>query len=62
MNDKKALDAAKTIKQYCEEQKSCQNCIFRKFGADRWDCHIPEFDLQDVISNFNSKKKNCGYI
>lgn len=62
VSSKKALDAATTLRKYCKEQKSCQNCIFRKFGADHWDCHIPAFDLRDVNSNYNAKKKNGGYI
>lgn len=62
MTDKKALDCAKIIVAYCEEQKCCQNCIFRKHGGDHWDCFIKVFDMREVVSNFEAKKKNHGYI
>lgn len=32
ISNKKALEAAKVIADYCKEQKSCQNCIFRIYG------------------------------
>ena len=62
ISNKKVLEAANTIADYCKEQKGCQNCIFRKFGADHWNCHIQAFDIQDIISNVNAKKKNHGYL
>lgn len=62
ISNNKALDAAKTIVEFCKEQKSCQNCIFRLYGADHWKCHIEAFDLQDVLSNIKAKKKNHGYL
>lgn len=62
ISKEKALESAKTIAEYCAQQKSCQNCIFRKFGADHWECHIEAFDLRDVLSNIEAKKKNRGYI
>ena len=62
ISKEKALERAKTLADYCDQQKSCQNCIFRKFGADHWKCHIEAFDLQDVLSNIEAKKKNRGYI
>lgn len=62
MTNKKVLDAVQTIIDFCKEQRSCRNCIFRKFGADHWNCHIDAFDLQDVLSNIEAKKKNHGYI
>ena len=62
ISSKKVLDAAQTIVDYCKEQKSCQNCIFRLFGADQWKCHIEAFNLQDVLSNISAKKKNHGWI
>ena len=62
ISNNKALDAAKTIVEFCKEQKSCQNCIFRLYGADPWKCHIEAFDLQDVLSNIKAKKKNHGYL
>ena len=58
----KALESAKIIVDYCNQQRGCQNCIFRKHGADHWKCHIEAFDLQDVLSNIEAKKKNRGYI
>lgn len=36
MTSKKALEAAKTIVDFCEQQPSCQNCIFRMFGGSEW--------------------------
>ena len=62
MTSKKALEHAQAIVDYSKEQRSCQNCIFRLYGADHWKCHIEAFDLQDVLSNIQAKKKNRGYI
>jgi hypothetical protein len=62
INNKKALDAAQTIVDYCKGQTSCQNCIFRMHGADQWKCHIDAFDLRDVIANIAAKRKNNGYL
>ena len=59
---KKAVGAAKTLIEFCEEQRGCQNCIFRKFGADHWQCNIEAFDLREVLWNIEAKKKNHGYI
>ena len=36
ISNQKALDAAQTIVNFCHQQKGCQNCIFRLFGADSW--------------------------
>lgn len=60
ISSKKALEAAKVIVDFCNEQKGCQNCIFRLYGADHWKCHMYAFDLQDVLSNIEAKKKNHG--
>ena len=57
ISNQKALAAAQTIVDFCHQQKSCQNCIFRLFGADSWKCHIDAFDLQDVLSNISAKKE-----
>lgn len=57
-----ALNCAETIAQFCKEQKGCQNCIFRQFGADHWNCHINAFDLREVLDNIEAKKKNHGYL
>ena len=62
ISSKKAVEAAQTISDYCKQQRGCQNCIFRLFGADSWKCHIDAFDLQDVLSNISAKKKNHGWI
>lgn len=62
VSNKKALDAAQIIADYCREQQSCQNCIFRLYGAESWKCQIQAFDLQDVLSNVAAKKKRGGYI
>lgn len=51
VNNKKALESAKTIVEFCKEQNGCQNCIFRQFGADSWNCHIKAFDLRDVLES-----------
>lgn len=65
ISDIRALNCAKTLSQFCKEQNGCQNCIFRKFGADRWYCHIDEsgwWDLQEIHNNYEGKKKNRGYL
>ena len=62
ISNKKALKSAKVISEYCKQQRYCQDCIFRQNGADHWKCHIEAFDLQDVLSNIEAKKKNHGYI
>ena len=62
VSNKKAVEAAQTIVDFCKQQKSCQNCIFRLFSSDNWKCHIEAFDLRDVLSNIDAKKKNHGYL
>lgn len=62
ISNKKALEATNIITNYCEEQNGCQNCIFRKYGSDHWNCHIQAFDMRDVLGNIAAKKKNHGYI
>ncbi len=57
ISNKKVLEAVNVINDYCKEQKACQNCIFRKFGAEHWKCHMQAFDMQDVINNINAKKE-----
>ena len=57
ISSKKALEAAKVIVDFCNEQKGCQNCIFRLYGADHWKCNIEAFDLREVLWNIESKKK-----
>lgn len=62
ISNKKVLDCAKVISDFCKEQRGCQNCIFRMFGSDSWKCYINAFDLQDVLSNIEAKKKNRGWL
>ena len=62
ISTKKAVEAAQIISDYCEQRTSCQNCIFRQFGAGSWKCHIEAFDLQDVLANIKAKKKNGGWL
>ena len=62
ISNKKALEAAKVVADYCKEQASCQNCIFRLYGAENWHCAIGAFDLRDALSNIEVKKKNHGYL
>lgn len=62
---KRAYESVKILSEYCKEQVSCQNCIFRKFGADSWKCHIEgifTFDDVEVRANMEAKKKNHEYI
>lgn len=62
ISNKKAVDAANVIKQYCDEQQVCQNCIFRAFGAEHWNCLIYALDIKDVLANIKAKKFNKGYL
>lgn len=66
ISDRKALDCVKTLLEFHEQQKSCQNCLFRKFGCDHWDCYINAYDLKynlnNIISNNLAKRKNHGYL
>ena len=62
ISNKRALEAAKVIVDFCNEQKGCQNCIFRLYGSEHWKCHIEAFDLRDVLWNIEAKKKNHGYL
>ena len=62
ISNKKAVESAKVIAEYCKEQRGCQNCIFREFGADSWNCHIDAFDLREVLYNIEAKKKNRGFL
>ena len=49
ISTKRALESATVLVDYCQEQPSCQNCIFRKFGAESWKCNIEAFELRDVL-------------
>lgn len=57
ISNKKAVAAAKILIDFCEEQRGCQNCIFRKHGADPWYYNIEAFDLREVMWNIEVKKK-----
>lgn len=62
ISNKKAVEAAQVVRDYCKQQRGCQNCIFREHGGDAWECHIEAFDLQEVLWNIEAKKKNGGYL
>lgn len=62
ISNKKALEVAKILIDFCKEQRGCQNCIFRKHGADHWECNIEGIDFNEVMGNYEAKKKNHGYI
>ena len=62
INDKKAVEAIKTLTEYCAEQRGCQNCILHLHRPSNWDCHIDVFDLQDILSNIEAKRKHRGYL
>ena len=62
ISHREALDAVQTLVEYHKEQSGCQNCIFRRFGSEHWNCQIEAYDLQDVLSNLAAKKKNNGYL
>lgn len=56
ISDKKAIESAKIIIEYCKE-RHCQNCIFRQFVCDHWECHIDVFNLREVLYNLEEKRK-----
>ena len=62
ISNKKVLESAKVIVDFCKEQHGCQNCIFRKYGADSWDCHLRAFEMEYILENIERKKRNRGYI
>ena len=62
ISNKKVIEAAKVISQYCNEQTGCQNCIFRVYGCEVWHCTIGSFELHDILKNIEAKKKNHGYL
>lgn len=66
ISNKKAIECAETIVKFCSEQRGCQNCVFRKFGCDSWNCHINAIDLKYAIDEIKeqaeAKKKNHGYL
>ena len=62
ISSKTVVEAAKMVVDFCKEQIGCQNCIFRKHGADHWECHIEAFELREVMCNIEAKKKHGGYL
>lgn len=62
ITNKKAVEAAKVLVEFCEKQAGCQNCIFRQFGADHWNCQIEAYDLRDTLDNIKGKSINHGYL
>lgn len=62
VSDKKVVEAAQVVADYCRQQAGCQNCIFRLYGCESWHCAIGAFTIQDVLSNIEAKKKKRGYL
>lgn len=57
ISDKKVIEAAGTVAEYCNQQAHCQNCIFRVYGCENWHCAIGAFTIQTVLSNMAAKRK-----
>ena len=55
ISNKKVVECAKVIAEYCKEQGSCQNCIFRLFGCENWHCAIGAFEIRTVLDNIEAK-------
>ena len=62
ISDKKAVEAIKTLTEYCTEQRGCQNCILHLHRPSDWDCHLDVFDLRDILSNIEAKREHRGYL
>ena len=62
ITDKKVLESAGIIAEYCKQQRGCQNCLFRAYGADHWKCLIEAYDIRYALENKSAKQKNHGYI
>ena len=62
ISDKKAVEAIKTLTEYCGEQRGCQNCILHLHRPSDWDCHLDVFDLRDILSNIEAKREQRGYL
>jgi hypothetical protein len=64
MTDKKALEHAQALVEFCNSQRGCQNCVFRLFGSDHWKCqmNIDCFNMREAQGNIEAKKKHRGYI
>ena len=39
---KKLIEQARFLQKYCQKQKSCQNCDFKRYAPDHWDCSVGE--------------------
>ena len=71
MTDKKAIECAVALAEFCEAQRGCQNCIFRRHACDHWDCNIAKIkngkyfltdELIDIRGCYEAKRKKGGYI
>lgn len=62
VTDKMVICAIETVAEYCKQQTSCQNCILRVYGAERWKCTIDNSIVDNVLANKDAKKKGHGYI
>ena len=63
MTDEKAIECAEALVDFCKNQKGCQNCVFRMFHRDHWNCYIDEgliafvYGADEVRSNLEAKKQ-----
>lgn len=65
MTDKTAIQYAMALHEFCRKQRSCQNCVFRDFACDHWECclnNIYSLDTVTINGNYAAKRKNGGYI
>lgn len=62
ISNKKAVECAQTLVEYCAAQRGCQNCIFRLFAPEEWKCNIEAIDLREALGCIEAKKKHGGYI
>lgn len=64
MTDKKALEHAQALVDFCKSQTGCQNCIFRLNKCDHWECqmNIDLFDMREAEDNIEAKRKHNGWI
>ena len=66
MTDAKAIERAEALRDFCKAQQGCQNCVFRMFHGDHWNCHIDDglisYDAREVHGNLEAKRKHGGYI
>lgn len=62
ISDASAIKAAETLVEFCNQQKACQNCIFRLYGAEEWKCNIKAYDLREAVAAKASKSRHQGFI